>query len=50
MYNPGSGSIMLPTTAGWKEKRADRWQMVAHCLIRFSDLFFNLISFLSGMN
>ena len=35
MYNPESGSIMLPTTAGWKEKRADRWQMVAHCLIRF---------------
>lgn len=50
MYNPGSWSIMLPATAGWKEKRADRWQMVAHCLIKVSDLFFNLISFLQDMN
>lgn len=50
MYNPGSESIMLPATAGWKEKRAGRWQMVAHCLIKVSDLFFNLISFLPDMN
>ena len=50
MYNPGSGSIMLPATAGWKEKRAGRWQMVVHCLIKVSDLFFNLISFLPDMN